>query len=143
MVLRNIKLTITYDGSSYHGWQTQPGKKTIQEELNKAIGSLIARKVTVHGASRTDAGVSALGQIGLVQLDCPIPTENLPRAITDRLPPEIAVTGAVEVPNGFDVIGDVTSKLYRYTIFTGRVRPVLEVKHCWHLPAELDDHAMA
>ncbi|MHC4616762.1 MAG: tRNA pseudouridine(38-40) synthase TruA [Planctomycetota bacterium] len=143
MAVRNIKLTISYDGSAYHGWQTQPGRRTIQEELNKAIGNLTSWKVTVHGASRTDAGVSALGQVGLVQIDSPIPTENLAKAINDRLPPEIAVTEVMEVANDFDVIGAVKSKLYRYTIFTGRVRPVLKMKHCWHRPAKLDIGAMA
>jgi tRNA pseudouridine38-40 synthase len=142
MAVRNIKLTVTYDGSNYHGWQTQPGKKTIQQTLTEAIQNLIGAEVRVHGASRTDAGVSALGQVALVQIDSPIPTENLARAITHKLPQDIAVTEALEVAPGFDVIGDVKSKLYRYTIFTGRLRPVLQIRHCWHLPAKLDTTAM-
>ena len=81
MAVRKIKLAIQYDGSDYHGWQTQPGFKTIQQTLNEALFSLVGRKVTVHGASRTDAGVSALGQAGLIELvNCPIPTENFPKA---------------------------------------------------------------
>jgi len=138
MAVRNVKLTIAYDGSNYHGWQTQPGRKTVQGILTEAIQNLIACEVTVHGASRTDAGVSALGQVALVQIDSPIPTENLAEAITHRLPQDIAVTEAVEVPIGFDLTGAVKSKLYRYTIFTGRHRPVLQIKHCWHLPAPLE-----
>jgi len=143
MAVRNIKLTVIYDGSDYHGWQTQPGKKTIQGTLTEAIQNLIGAEVTVHGASRTDAGVSALGQVALVQIDSPIPTENLAKAITHRLPPDIAVTEAVEVPVSFDLMGAVKSKLYRYTIFTGRPRPVLQIRHCWHLPAKPDTAAMA
>jgi len=143
MAVRNIKLAIQYDGSDYYGWQTQPGKKTIQQTLNEAIGNLIGCKVNVTGASRTDAGVSALGQVALFQIDSPIPTENLARAITDRLPPDIAVTEAVEVPSGFDVIGSVKNKLYRYAICTSPVRPVLQIRHCWHLPAKLNVDAMA
>jgi len=142
MSARNIKLTIAYDGSSYHGWQTQPGKRTIQEELNKAIAALVGCNVTVQGASRTDAGVSALGQAGLIQLDSPIPTNNLAKAITDKLPADIAVTEAVEVRKTFDLTGSVKSKLYRYTIFTDRVRPVLQIRHCWHLPIQLDTETM-
>jgi len=142
MAIRNIKLTISYDGSDYHGWQIQPGRKTIQGTLTEAVQNLIGCKVQVFGASRTDAGVSALGQVGLAQIDSPIPTENLACAITHRLPPDIAVTEAVEVPQGFDVIGAVKNKLYRYTIYTGQVRPVLQIKHCWHLPAALDITAM-
>ncbi len=143
MAVRNIKLTITYDGSEYHGWQIQPGLRTIQGVITEAIQDLLGSEVRLFGASRTDAGVSALGQVGLIQIDSPIPTENLAKAITDRLPADIAITEAVEVPEGFDLMGAVTSKLYRYTIFTGQVRPVLQIRHCWHLPTKLDTTAMA
>ncbi len=143
MALRNIKLTITYDGSAYHGWQIQPGLRTIQGVITEAIQDLLGSEVRLFGASRTDAGVSALGQVGLIQIDSPIPTENLAKAITDRLPADIAITEAVEVPEGFDLMGAVTNKLYRYTIFTGQVRPVLQIRHCWHLPAKLDNTAMS
>ncbi len=143
MGIRNIKLTVLYDGSEYHGWQIQPGLRTIQGTLTEAIQELIGAEVRVFGTSRTDAGVSALGQAALVQIDSSIPVENLARVITHRLPPDIAVAEAVEVPQGFDLIGQVKSKLYRYTIFTGQLRPVLQIKHCWHLPAKLDIDAMA
>ena len=142
MPVRNIKLTIAYDGTEYHGWQIQPGLRTIQGVITDAIQDLLGSEVRLFGASRTDAGVSALGQVGLIQIDSPIPTENLARAITGRLPADIAVTEAVEVPQGFDLMGAVTNKLYRYTIFTGQVRPVLKIRHCWHLPAKLDITAM-
>ncbi len=143
MAVRNIKLTITYDGSEYHGWQIQPGLRTIQGVITDAIQDLLGSEVRLFGASRTDAGVIALGQVGLIQIDSPIPTENLAKAITDRLPADIAITKAVEVPEGFDLMGAVTNKLYRYTIFTGPVRPVLQIRHCWHLPTKLDTTAMA
>jgi len=143
MAVRNIKLTVVYDGSAYHGWQIQPGLRTIQGVLTEAIGKLIGGEVRVFGASRTDAGVSAVGQVALVQIDSAIPVENLARAITGRLPADIAVAEAVEVPQGFDLIGAVKSKLYRYTIFTGQLRPVLQIRHCWHLPTRLDVTAMA
>ena len=143
MALRNIKLTISYDGTSYHGWQIQPGKRTIQAELVNAVSELLGWRTRVTAASRTDAGVSAVGQVAVIQIDSPIPTKNLAKAITDRLPADIAVTEAVDAPMGFNVIGDAKCKLYRYTIFTGRARPVLEIHHCWHLPAEkLDIAAM-
>jgi tRNA pseudouridine38-40 synthase len=138
MALRNIKLTITYDGTNYHGWQIQPGKRTIQAELINAVSELLGWRTNVTAASRTDAGVSAVGQVALIQIDSPIPTKNFVKAITDRLPADIAITEAVEVPMGFNVIGDAKCKLYRYTIFTGRARPVLEIHHCWHLPEKLD-----
>jgi len=143
MALRNVKLTIAYDGSEYHGWQIQPGCTTIQGVLTEALRSLLGPRARVCGASRTDAGVSALGQVGLIQIDSPIPTENLAKALTDRLPENMAIVKAEEVPLGFDVIGDVRSKLYRYTIFSGPIRPVLHVRHCWYVPATLDVRAMS
>ncbi len=111
--------------------------------LTEVIRELVDREVRVFGASRTDAGVSALGQVALVELDSSIPVENLARAITHRLPPDIAIAEAVEVPQNFDLMGEVKSKLYRYTIFTGPLRPVLQIKHCWHLPTKLDITAMS
>ncbi len=141
--VRNIKLTISYDGSDYHGWQIQPGQKTVAGVLTEAIQGLVGAEVRVFGASRTDAGVNALGQVALVQIDSPIPTENLAKAISGRLPADIVVIGAAEMPAGFDVIGSVQSKLYRYDIYIGRFRPVLQIRHCWHLPAKLNIEAMA
>ena len=141
MSARNIKLTIQYDGSDYHGWQTQSGFKTIQQEITDVINSLPGGEVRLFGASRTDAGVSALGQVGLVKIDSPIPTENLAKVITDKLPPDIAVTEAVEIPWGFDICA-AKSKLYRYTICTAKNRPVLQLRHCWHLGKKLNVTAM-
>ncbi len=138
MAVRKIKLTIRYDGSKYHGWQIQPGKKTIQGELSAAISSLVGKKVTAHAASRTDAGVSALGQVAVFEVDCPIPTDNFKDAINDRLPPEIFLTDVQEAPRNFDVIGQAVSKHYRYTIYTGPDRPVLQLNRCWHIPEPLD-----
>jgi tRNA pseudouridine38-40 synthase len=142
MALRNIKLTIAYDGSEYHGWQIQPGCVTVQGVLTEALRDLLGPRARICGASRTDAGVSALGQVGLVQIDTPIPTENFAKAITDRLPESMTIVKAEDIPMGFDVIGDVKRKLYRYTIYGGPVRPVLQMRHCWHVPAALDLEAM-
>jgi tRNA pseudouridine38-40 synthase len=142
MAVRNIKLTVQYDGSRYHGWQIQPGKRTIQGELVEALSNLVRVRTHVHGASRTDAGVSALGQVALFEIDSPIPTENFANAINDRLPREIVVIAAEQVPLGFDLFGGVKSKLYRYTIYTGRHRPVLRLNQCWHIHKKLDVAAM-
>ncbi|MHC4842704.1 MAG: tRNA pseudouridine synthase A, partial [Planctomycetota bacterium] len=134
MAIRKIKLTIAYDGSGYHGWQRQPNNLTIEEVVSEAISGLVGQAVKVQGASRTDAGVSAIGQAASIEIDSPIPTENLAKAITDRLPEDIAVSEAQEVPGDFDVVSDVKSKLYRYTIYTGKLRPVFEIRNVWHLP---------
>ncbi len=142
MAIRKIKLTVQYDGSRYRGWQIQPGERTIQGELVEALSNLVGIKTYVHGASRTDAGVSALGQVALFEIESPIPTENFADAINDRLPPEIVVTSAEEAPGEFDLFGSVKNKLYRYTIYTGRYRPVLRLNQCWYLPKKLNVPAM-
>ncbi len=142
MSQRKIRFTIAYDGTDYHGWQVQPGVKTVQEALCRAATGLIGRKVHVHGASRTDAGVHALGQVGLIETVTPIPAENFPKALNDRLPHDIAVLDATEPPWDFNLIGDVKRKLYRYTIHTGTIRPVLDIRYCWHLPMRLDVESM-
>jgi tRNA pseudouridine38-40 synthase len=135
MAPRNIKLTIQYDGSKYSGWQKQPGRKTIEAELVSAIETLVCcDNVELNGSSRTDAGVSALGQVANVRLDTPIPTERLAKAISRYLPPEIVVTEAVDVPDEFDAISDTKSKMYRYSIYTGKTRPVMHINQCWHRP---------
>jgi tRNA pseudouridine38-40 synthase len=142
MAVRNIKITVQYDGSRYSGWQIQPGKRTIQGELTEAVSNLVGVRTQVHGASRTDAGVSALGQVGLFEIDSPIPTENFPKAINGKLPKNIVVISAEEVLKGFDLISSVISKLYRYTIYTGKHRPVMRLNQCWHIPRKLDVNAM-
>jgi tRNA pseudouridine38-40 synthase len=143
MSTRKIKLIVQYDGFDYCGWQIQPGERTVQGELSRAVSELVDWKITVHGASRTDAGVSALGQSAVFEVvDCRIPTENFQKAINDRLPDDIVVTEVTDADDKFDVIGGVTSKLYRYTIYTGKIRPVFDVRHCWHIPSKLDVDAM-
>lgn len=142
MGLRNIKLTISYDGINYSGWQYQHGKRTIQGELQKAIGELTGTFTKVNGTSRTDAGVSALGQVANFLIDSKIPTENFVKAINHRLPRDIIVTEAVEVEQAFDASASAKSKLYRYTIYTGKKRNVLKTRNCWHRPAALDIAAM-
>jgi tRNA pseudouridine38-40 synthase len=142
MSIRNIKLTISYDGLNYSGWQNQRGKRTIQNELERALGELTGVFIKVNGASRTDAGVSTLGQVANFIIDSPIPTENFVKALNHRLPKDIVITEAAEVNRSFDASGSAKSKLYRYTIFTGKNRNVLKTRNCWHRPAALDIAAM-
>ena len=143
MAVRNIKLTIHYDGTAYHGWQVQPGVDTVGGKVQQAIETLTDQSVKVNGSSRTDAGVHALGQVANIRIDSPVPTANLVKALTDRLPDDIAVTEAVDVPDTFDAISDTKSKLYRYSIYTAPVRSVMDIRYCWHRPGKLDADAMA
>ena len=142
MAVRNIKLTIQYDGCGYHGWQIQPGAETIQGCIAVAIEKLCKCKTKVNGASRTDAGVHALGQVANIKIDTPVPTENLAKALTELLPDTIAVSQAVDVGDDFDAISSTKTKLYRYTICTTKGPPVLRIKQCQHRPGNLDIEKM-
>jgi len=140
---RRIKLILHYDGTDYHGWQRQPGVPTIQETVAQALAKLCGSAVSLTGSSRTDAGVHAIGQVAHFDLDSPLPTENIARALNHLLPDAIAVAEATEVPADFDAIGSTQSKWYRYTICTASIRPVQQIRYCWHRPAPLDVEAMA
>jgi len=133
---------IAYDGTDYHGWQIQPGFRTVQGMLCEAAAAVLHCPTHVQGASRTDAGVHAQGQVGLIETVYPIPTDDLHLALNDHLPQDIVVLSAQEVGPGLDVMADVTRKAYRYTIYTGRVRPVRQIRFCWHFPGALSVEAM-
>ncbi len=140
---RKIKLVLHYDGSGYHGWAAQPGTATIQGTLQEAFLKLCGQAVEVVGSSRTDAGVHALGQVAhAVLTDCPVPTENLQKALNRLLPQEIVIADVQEVEDSFDAITSTVSKMYCYTICTDPVRPVFDIHHCWHYPIRLDIEAM-
>ncbi|MFH1614805.1 MAG: tRNA pseudouridine(38-40) synthase TruA [Planctomycetota bacterium] len=143
MALQNVKLTIAYDGSSYHGWQKQRGCVTIESLITEAIERLTCcDDFKLIGSSRTDAGVSALGQVANLLIDTPIPAAKFAKALTQLLPKTIAVKESIEVDADFDAIKCAKSKLYRYSIYTGKVRPVLNIHSCWHRPGKLDITAM-
>lgn len=142
MAERKIKLVIHYDGTAYHGWQRQPEHVTVQTAVENALERLCGQPVEVTGSSRTDAGVHALGQVAHFKIDSPVPTENIARALNNLLPDDIVIADACEVGADFDAISSTVSKRYRYTICTAPIRPVLEIRHCWHRPGTLDIEAM-
>lgn len=140
---RKLKLTIQYNGTRFCGWAAQPGLPTVQGTLEEAFEKLCGRQVQVVGSSRTDAGVHALGQVAHAVLeDCPVPTANLQKALNRLLPDDIVIAALEEVPVSFDAVSDTKSKRYRYTIYNGPVRPVLEIHRCWHYPYPLNVEAM-
>ncbi|MFZ5648790.1 MAG: tRNA pseudouridine(38-40) synthase TruA [Bacillota bacterium] len=144
--MRNIKLTIAYDGTSYHGFQEQRGTglPTIQEVLEKCLSELAGKKVQVIGASRTDAGVHARGQV--VNFDAAgwnIPTERIPLAVNGRLPCDISVLEASEVPVHFHARFSARAKEYRYTIHNSRVPDPFMRRYSHFLPRLLDLKGMA
>jgi len=140
---RRIKLVVRYDGTEYSGWQRQRCRKTVQETLQNAIERLCGVQVELFGSSRTDAGVHALGQVAHFDVDSRVPTANFAKALNNILPQDIAVAEAKEVSPSFDAISDTKCKLYRYSIYTGPARPVMDIRFCWHRPGMLDVEAMA
>ncbi len=137
---RRLKLVLAYDGTDFHGWQRQAGVRTVQGDVEEVLRRVLGHPLAVRGASRTDAGVHARGQVATVTTESPIPAENLRRAAGCRLPPDIALLHVAEVPAGFDVTRDAVSKLYRYRIFTGPCRPVMSLaqRYSWHVRYPLD-----
>src|SRR3954449_12184898 len=99
--MRNLKITLAYDGSEFSGWQVQPDRPTIQGTLAAAIERITGERVLPQGSGRTDAGVHALAQVASCQLQTPIPEKNLAIALNDNLPPAIRVTAVEEVPPDF------------------------------------------
>ena len=106
--------------------------------LEQALLEVLDEPVTVTGASRTDAGVHALGQVASVRIAAPVPAERLPRALNARLPSGVAVRAAEEVDGDFHARFDATGKVYRYHIATGEARGALVDRYAWHCPYELD-----
>jgi tRNA pseudouridine38-40 synthase len=119
--MQNWKLTLTYDGTAYHGWQIQPGLATIQGELQAAIRRVLGESPLPQGSGRTDAGVHALGQVASFLLDAPIPPENLLRALNRTLPAAIRVLQAEHAPDTFHARHSAAAKTYEYRIFRGQL----------------------
>ena len=140
--MRNLKLTLAYDGTDFSGWQVQPGRLTIQGALASAIGRLTGENVLPQGSGRTDAGVHALGQVAAFFTASTIPIENLAQALNDILPASVRVLAASEVPLHFHPRGRVRHKVYRYRIYRGPTCPPFLARYVWHFPFPLDEPAM-
>src|SRR5580700_11216193 len=141
--MRNIKITIAYDGSQFHGWQLQPGLPTIQGAIADAARQITQEKIFLFGASRTDAGVHALGQVGHFKTHSSLTAEDFRRALNALLPPQIRVMAAEEVGPDFHSRWQSLAKTYRYRIFRGRVLPPFDYLRALHYPYPLDEEAMA
>ena len=113
------KLTLTYDGTGFHGWQVQPGLRTVQGTLAEAIRHITGETILPQGSGRTDAGVHALAQIASFRLACGIPAGNLQRALNRALPASIRVTAVEDVPEHFHARHSARQKTYEYRLFPG------------------------
>lgn len=114
--MRRIKLVVAYDGTHYHGWQLQPREITIEAVLNQAICTLTGEEIQVIGASRTDAGVHALGNVAVFDTDSRIPGDKFAYALNQRLPADIVIQNSEEVPENFHPRHQNCRKTYEYTI---------------------------
>ena len=119
--MNHWKLTLSYNGAQFHGWQVQPGLTTVQGRLAAALESITGETVLPQGAGRTDAGVHALGQVASFSLRAAIPPQNLQRALNRVLPPEVRVLRAEMVPGGFHARHSSRRKVYEYRIFERHV----------------------
>jgi tRNA pseudouridine38-40 synthase len=141
--MRNIKLTIAYDGANFHGWQVQPEVATIQGALNQAASQITQEKVIVHGASRTDTGVHALGQVAHFKTHSSLSAAEFQRALNGLLPPTIRVIAAEEAGPDFHSRWQSQAKTYRYRIYRGAVLPPFDYLRVLHYPWPLDEDAMS
>src|SRR5262252_6664824 len=112
--MRNIKLILSYDGSDFNGWQTQPGYRTVQETLEKAIAELSGEpRIRLNASGRTDAGVHAVGQVANFYTATAHSPDVILRAVNARLPADVIIREAAEVPQAFDANHHAVRKMYR------------------------------
>lgn len=133
--MKNILLTLSYDGKNYHGWQIQENAVTVQEVFQKALKKVTGEEPNIKGCSRTDSGVHANMYCVSLNTKSSIPTEKIPIVLNKYLPEDVAVQRAVEVPLGFHARYSCTGKEYIYKIWNGNIRnPFLNgyAFHYWY-----------
>ncbi len=126
---KNYRLLIEYDGTDFAGWQRQPGRRTVQGELERACRKLGGRPARIIGAGRTDAGVHAAGQVASVALTWKHPSDRLPPALNALMPADISVLEARVVPPSFSARKSALERCYRYAILNRPARPVLAKRY--------------
>ena len=119
MSKKRVRLTVAYDGTAYHGWQIQPGVVTIESKLNECLSELLKEEIQVIGASRTDSGVHALGNIAIFDTEARMPAEKMSYALNQRLPEDIRIQKSEEVPSDWHPRRCESRKTYEYRIYRG------------------------
>jgi tRNA pseudouridine38-40 synthase len=141
--MRNFKLVVSYDGTDFHGWQTQPGLRTVQTTLENALAKLTGQVLRINASGRTDTGVHAVAQVVNFRCDTGLTADVFVRGLNANLPEDVVITDAVEMPNAFDANRDAKKKLYRYVIHDGGVPDLFMRRYCHHSRYRLDASAMA
>jgi len=139
---RNLKITLAYDGSAFHGWQVQPGLSTVQGTLAECLKRLTGEDVLPQGSGRTDTGVHALAQVASVRLESPIPERNLVVALNDLLPPTVRVNSVELQVDDFHARHSAKAKTYRYRIYRGDVCPPFLARYVFHDPYPMNEEAL-
>jgi tRNA pseudouridine38-40 synthase len=140
---RRIRLVVEYDGSELCGWQRQTNGPSVQGHLEAALAALLQAPTSVTGASRTDAGVHARGQVAAFSTERDIPPVGIRRGLNTLLPPAIAIVDAAEVDPEFHPRYSATGKHYRYQLLVRRDRAPRWETRAWHRPGSLDLAALA
>lgn len=138
----NIALSLSYVGTQYHGWQVQKNGASIQETVTHAINKLLGCDTYLSGVGRTDAGVHARRYVANFKADCRIPLDRLPLALGAQLPEDIAVNGAVQVPDDFDARFDCTKKEYAYYVYPSKMRDPFLTDRAYRYSYPLDAERM-
>lgn len=141
-LLQTWKLTLSYDGTEFRGWQVQPGERTIQGELQAALGRITGESPLPQGSGRTDAGVHALGQVASFALAAPIPAENLTRALNRTLPTAIRVLESKTVRSTFHARHSAVGKTYEYRVFRETLCPPFLTRYVYACPWPMDFEAL-
>ena len=141
--MRNIKLTIEYDGREFNGWQKQPNKLNIQGSIERAIEEITGEKVDLNASGRTDAGVHALGQVANFKTDSNLPIDKFPIAINSKLKKSIRILNAEEVDDRFHSRLTCKRKTYRYVINNTTVGSAIYRYLETHIPQKLDVNEMS
>ncbi|MGI5899527.1 MAG: tRNA pseudouridine(38-40) synthase TruA [Christensenellales bacterium] len=141
-LIKRYAIKIEYDGTGYAGWQRQNNGITVQESVENALLKLSGDRISVLGASRTDAGVHALGQVAHFDSRLTVPASKLFLALNTLLPPDIRVTASTEAPQRFHSRFDAFGKSYLYRVKTGRHAPAISRNICEFVPGNLDIAAM-
>jgi tRNA pseudouridine38-40 synthase len=140
--VRRIRITVSYDGTRYHGWQVQPELPTVQGELERVAAEIEGRLVDVFGSGRTDAGVHAVGQVAAFDLENPIPAPNLQRAMNRLLPRDIRVLETAEAAPDFHPRFQAIAKTYEYRMWRGEICPPMLRLYVCHHPYPLEEERM-
>ncbi len=135
---KRVRLTVAYDGTNYHGWQAQRCGITIESELNRCLSELLREPIEVIGASRTDAGVHALGNVAVFDTVSPIPAEKISYALNQRLPEDIRIQKSEEVPEGWHPRRCASRKTYEYRIYRGEFPLPTKRLYCFFTYHKLD-----